>query len=104
MKPISLIHDIAALQKPISDVLSQNAESGGVPKSAHGDFLSTLIYSALTAGSVPHADPPVPIVVIRNSAQSEQSDAGERSAVFRGCRATALTRMRARSTPCYQVQ
>jgi hypothetical protein len=66
MKPISLIHDIAALQKPISDVLSQNGESGGVPKSAHGDFWSTLIYSAFTTGSVPHADPPVPIVVIGN--------------------------------------
>jgi hypothetical protein len=92
MKPIFLIHDIAAVQKPISDVLSQNGESGGVPESPHGVFWSTLTCNAFMTVRVPCADLPVPIVVIRNSAQSKPSSASERSAVFHGGRATALTR------------
>jgi hypothetical protein len=62
--------NFAAVQKLINDVLTQNGESAGVHDAPHGAFWSTLTYSEFTTGNVPNVNPPVPILEIGNSAQS----------------------------------
>ncbi|HTZ66562.1 MAG TPA: hypothetical protein VMB83_03670 [Roseiarcus sp.] len=54
----------------INSVLTQNKEAAGAAGSRHGSFWSNLTYQQFTTGNVPSVDPPVPILVIGNSAQS----------------------------------
>ena len=54
----------------INSVLTQNKEAAGAAGSRHGAFWSNLTYQQFTTGNVPSVDPPVPILVIGNSAQS----------------------------------
>ena len=58
------------VQNLIATVLAQNGEAGGVPSSPHGAFWSNLTYAQFTTGNVPGVNPPVPILVVGNSGQS----------------------------------
>ncbi|MGH6800351.1 MAG: hypothetical protein ACRD3H_03480 [Terriglobales bacterium] len=64
------LNSFAEVQSYINSVLTQNGEIGGVSSAPHGAFWSNLTYSQFTTGNVPGVSPPVPILVIGNSANS----------------------------------
>jgi|SRR5581483_5044514 len=71
----SALTSFAQVQAFITQVLTANAEQGGVPGSPHGAFWSSLKYQDFLNGTVPGVkDPntgqPIPILVKGNSSQS----------------------------------
>lgn len=60
----------ADVQNLINTILTQNKEGGAVVGPPHGAFWSNLTYQQFTTGNVPGVTPPVPILIVGNSAQS----------------------------------
>jgi hypothetical protein len=60
----------AQVQAFITQVLTQNGEDGGVSSSPHGAFWSNLTYDQFKTGTVPGVNPPVPILVVGDSKNS----------------------------------
>jgi hypothetical protein len=64
------LNSFADVQAFITQVMKDNQEDGGLPASPHKDFWNQLTYSQFTQGNVPGVNPPLPILVVGNSAAS----------------------------------
>jgi hypothetical protein len=54
----------------MDNILSQNGQSADVGHSPHDAFWDNLTYQQFVNGNVPGVDPPVKILIVGNSAQS----------------------------------
>jgi hypothetical protein len=64
------VNSFADVQNLINSVLTQNGQIGGVANAPHGAFWTNLTYPQFTTGNVPGVDPPVPILMVGNSRNS----------------------------------
>ena len=64
------ITNFQQLKEFMNSVLTQNNQIGAVAGSPHRAFWSSLTYQQFTTGNVPGVNPPVPILVVGKSAQS----------------------------------
>jgi hypothetical protein len=61
------LNSFAQVQQFITNILATNKETVGPP---HQDFWNTMAYKDFTQGSVPGVDPPVQILVVGDSKNS----------------------------------
>jgi len=64
------ITSFAQLKSFIDNILSQNGQSADVARSPHNAFWNNLTYEQFVNGNAPGVDPPVKILIVGNSAQS----------------------------------
>jgi hypothetical protein len=64
------ITSYAQLGQLINTVLEQDGELGDVPHAPHASFWTSLSYDEFVYGNVPGVSPPVPILVIGDSKNS----------------------------------
>ncbi len=64
------IGSFAQLRSFLDNVISTNNQSTDVPRSPHDAFWNNLSYDQFVNGNTPGVDPPVKILIIGNSAQS----------------------------------
>lgn len=64
------LNSYADVQTFINAILTANQEQSGVSHAPHKNFWATLSYAEFTTGNVPNIDPPTPILVIGDPANS----------------------------------